>query len=92
MDRDGTPLAATFSFWATLTGLSLAVTCRGRRVGAVLLLLVGYGGIGVAWERATGCDLRRLRIPPRDAWGEAVTHAPFAALGTWLLTHEGTVQ
>lgn len=78
------PLTATFSFWGTVIGLILSRTDR-KRVGAALLLLVGYGGIGVAWERTTRCDLRRLHRPPKVAMTGVVTHAPMIFLGHRIL-------
>lgn len=80
-------LRNTFSFWATVTGIALAVVRPTRRLGAVLLLLVGYGGIGVAWERAYQCDLRLVRghRPTTRAISGFASHAPLALAGHLLL-------
>lgn len=79
--EDGPRLYHTLSFWAALLGVSLATRSSTRRVGAFLLMLVGYGGIGVAWERTCGCDLRRIRRPPRLAVTGTFTHLPLAVMG-----------
>lgn len=79
-------LRNTFSFWAAVLGAALAVPKQTRRLGAILLMLVGYGGVGVAWERAYQCDLRRVRdshLPQRSLTG-MMSHAPFAVAGTLL--------
>jgi hypothetical protein len=75
-------MAYTFSLWGTLAGLCLIARGR-RRAGAVLLCLVGYGGIGIAWERTCRADLRLLRVPPRVAVTGALAHLPMAVAGTW---------
>lgn len=85
----GPPLPATFSFWATLAGAVLALNGRSRLAGAVLLLLVGYGGIGVAWERTCRCDLRQFQRPPRNAVTGVVTHLPMAVAGHALIKTSG---
>lgn len=78
-------LRNTFSFWATVVGASLGVARPTRRAGAMLLLLAGYGGVGVAWERTCGCDLRRFHRPPRKAYEGLLTHLPMVVLGHLLL-------
>lgn len=82
------PLYDTLSFWVTVIGAALAVSHRTRRAGAVLLMAVGYGGVGVAWERTCGCDLRRLHRPPRLAVTGLSTHLPLAIIGhvLWQLS------
>lgn len=75
------PLRNTLSFWVTVSGAALAVFPRTRRAGAILLMLIGYGGVGVAWERTCGCDLRRLHRPPRLAITGLSTHLPLAIVG-----------
>lgn len=60
---------------------------RTRRPAGWLLLLVGLGGLGVAWERACGADLRRLRgCSWRRPAVSAAAHLPHVALGAWLVT------
>lgn len=79
-------LRNTFSFWATVVGAGLGVARPTRRAGALLLLLAGYGGVGVAWERTCGCDLRRLHRPPTKAFQGLATHLPMVLLGHLLLS------
>lgn len=78
-------LRYTFSFWATILGTLLATKRRTRTAGAVLLLVVGYGGVGVAWERTTKADLRLLCIPSRSAVTGVASHVPIAVVGHVLL-------
>lgn len=78
-------LQYTFSFWATVAGVVLATRRRTRPAAAVLWLLVGYGGVGVAWERTTRADLRLLCRPERSAITSVLTHLPIAAAGHALL-------
>lgn len=79
------PVLATASFWGAVLGALLAVPRATRPVGAGVLMLIGYGGVGVAWERTTGCDLRMLHRPPRVAISGVITHLPLAIAGHALL-------
>lgn len=80
------PVLATASFWGAVLGALLAVPRPTRPVGAGVLLLIGYGGVGVAWERTTGCDLRRLHRPPAIAITGTLSHLPLAIAGHVLLS------
>lgn len=76
----------TFSFYGSVLGAAGALHPRTRRASGWLLLVVGLGGFGVAWERLTGCDLRRLRTAKFSGPLCGVAqHAPQALVGAWLV-------
>lgn len=76
----------TLSFWLTLTGVVLAAKGRAR-AGGVLMLLVGIGGVGIGWERATGSRISGVRnhqLTKKEAAAVA-WHVPIGLAGAALI-------
>jgi len=84
-----TPVSATLTFWGTALGAALVLSRHTRKLGAVVLCTVGFGGLGVAWERACGCDARRFHVTETTSVVRVgvISHLPQAILGTYLLEH-----
>jgi hypothetical protein len=90
----------TLSFWLTVVGTILSAK-RYTKPGSLMLMLCGYGGLGIVWDRVAQSDLLQLRY--RETWQQVTTldvvrsiatHLPQAVVGTYLLqrTYKSTYK
>lgn len=70
----------TLSFWLTIIG------ALPRRVFAWAWILLGFGWLGIVWERMTGARIIRHPNFKAFTWHGAWTHMPQLALGLYRIT------
>lgn len=69
----------TLSFWLTSAAI-LAATRKQYRLASALLTIAGVGWLGVAWNRYTDADLRRIRdLRKFNEWDGLAAHGAMIA-------------
>jgi len=74
------PPLDTLTGWFTAAGTLLAANRRTRELAGWVLLVVGFGGLGVAWERAAHARISQFRWD-REAADSALRHVPQIVAG-----------